>query len=315
MSGFLFAVVMAVSPAVAQELIVTLLDVGQGDSILLETPQGSIILVDAGLARSKTTSQLQSLGVDHIDLVVATHPHADHVGGMAEVLTEIPTDRFWYSGMDHDTKTWARVLAVLDAQGLKPEAVHVGHTLDLDGVVIQVIWPDEQLLRNTRSDLNANSVVLRVDYGQDCLLLTGDAEEVTEQRLVQQGLATCDVLKVAHHGSRHSTSKPFMAALQPEIALISVSHDNRYGHPGEETMTRLVESQVLIYRTDLTGIIQLRSNGNGWRVTDGLLWDAPVDPELVVIPPPPVVDEAPPPSTQEPHRGWLRRLIERHRAP
>jgi len=269
----------------AGELVVTVLDVGQGDAILLETSGGSRVLVDTGLARAQTAAQLRAFGVDHLDLVVASHPHADHVGAMGEVLTELPADRFWYSGMHHTTQAWGDVLEALEASGTEPEAVKRGDQLELDGVTLQVLWPEEPLLENTRSDLNANSVVLRVDHEDDCLLLTGDAEAITEGRLMRQGLDSCEALKVAHHGSRHSTSQGFVAAVQPELALISLGADNRYGHPGEETMARLRGQGATVYRTDLTGVIQLSSDGHGWEVTDGLPWDAPVDPALVVLGP------------------------------
>ncbi len=306
--------------ASAGELVVTLLDVGQGDAILLQTPGGSSVLFDAGLAKAHTTRQLHRFGVDELDLVVASHPHADHIGAMAEVLSTFPPEAFWYSGMDHTTQAWARVTTALDAHEIEAVAVRRGDMLQLDDVTLTVLWPGERLLRGTRSDLNSNSVVLRVDHGGDCLLLTGDAEEVTEARLLREGLETCEVLKVAHHGSRHSTSEAWLDALQPEIALISVGRDNRYDHPGAETMARLEAAEVAIYRTDLTGTVQVTSDGQGWQVTDGLPWDAPVDPDLVVVPPrepdPPPPDPAtrpdPPPEAEAScDRGWLRCRSER----
>lgn len=325
MTGSVLLGLLLASPAFAGELVVTMLDVGQGDGLLLQTPGGANILVDAGLARAQTNRQLLGFGVLHLDLVVASHPHADHIGAMGQVLTTLPPDRFWYGGMDHDTQAWAKVLAALDASGVAREAVAIGDRLVIDDVVLEVLWPGETLLSNTRSDLNANSVVLRVEHGSDCLLLTGDAEEVTEVQLLRRDLGPCQVLKVAHHGSRHSTSQAFLDAVQPEIALISVGADNRYDHPGDETMARLLEADITIYRTDLTGPVQLSSSGSGWTVTDGLPWDAPLDPEDVVVAPAPKPEpepahEAPEPEatagdpdTGQSRQGWLRRLLERHR--
>ncbi len=300
-----------VHPASAGELLVTMLDVGQGDGLLLETPGGATVLVDAGLARSRTAGQLQALGVEHLDLVVASHPHADHVGGMTEVLSAFPPDRFWFGGLHHTTQTWARVVGALETQGVELEAVYQGERLVLDEVTLEVLWPQPPALRDTRSDLIANSVVLRVEYGQDCLLLTGDAEHVTEVKLLQEGLESCELLKVAHHGSRHSTSANFLEALDPEIALISAGRDNRYGHPGEETMTRLLDADTVVYRTDLTGIIQVRSDGAGWQVTDGLPWDAPLDPADVILTTP---LEEPGPTVEDPGNGWFKRHLWRRRA-
>jgi len=324
MTGSLFSLLIWAQPALAGDLVVTLLDVGQGDAVLLETPGGATVLVDAGLAKARVSHQLRQLGVEHLDLVVASHPHADHIGGMAEVLTTWTPDLFWYSGMDHTTQAWAKVKAALQTDDIETVAVQLGDTLELDDVRIEVLWPADTLLRNTRSDLNANSVVLRVEHGQDCLLLTGDAEEVTERQLLRRGLEQCDVLKVAHHGSRHSNTESWFDAVQPEIALISVGRDNRYHHPGEETMTRLVGCEAAIFRTDLTGVIQLVSSGDGWTVRDGLPWDAPVDPALVVVPPlppepvadadPVQADTATTPVSPVARKGWLRRLLDRRRA-
>jgi competence protein ComEC len=321
MNGFLFLSLL--QPALAGELVVTLLDVGQGDAVLLETPGGATILVDAGLAKSQTPRQLKAFGVEHLDLVVASHPHADHIGGMAAVLSAYPPDLFWYSGMDHTTQAWAKVTAALDDLQIETVAVQRGDRLTYDDVTLSVLWPGERLLTGTRSDLNSNSVVLRVDHGDDCLLLTGDAEEVTEVQLLRQGLESCEVLKVAHHGSGHSTSQAWIDAVQPQIALISAGQDNRYHHPSPETMARLLNSEAVVYRTDLTGTVQLSSGGDGWEVTDGLPWDAPLDPAEVVVAVPDPVDSGEPvpagvvpaPTVEQGRKRWLRRLFERWSAP
>ena len=121
-------------------------------------------------------------------------------------------------------------------------------------------------MRNTRSDLNSNSIVIRLDHGDNCFLFTGDAEEPTENILVQKGIEQCDVLKIAHHGSNHSSTTRFLKAVAPEIALISLGEGNRYGHPGEETLRRIEATGAEIYRTDLHGTIHLQSDGKKIRV-------------------------------------------------
>jgi hypothetical protein len=174
---------------------------------------------------------------------------------------------------------------------------------------MKVIWPGTMRLEGTRSDLNSNSVVLRIENGEDCMLLTGDAEEDTERALLRHNPEPCGLLKVAHHGSRHSTSQAFLNAIQPSIALISAGADNRYGHPGEETLRKLERMDVAVYRTDLTGHVTVVSTGQGLEVIDGLPSDAPLRVPRNPAPgpvdendsvEPMIIDPMPPPPPPEP---------------
>ena len=133
-------------------------------------------------------------------------------------------------------------------------------------VKLQIIHPQNILLRNTRSDLNSNSVVIRMIHGENCFLFTGDAEEPTEDQLVRQDIGTCQVLKVAHHGSNHSSTTHFLSAVEPKIAVISLGANNRYGHPGEEAMERLERTGAEIYRTDTMGTVTITSDGKNLQV-------------------------------------------------
>ena len=246
---------------------VDVLDVGQGDSILIRTPANKAILIDASDNQAKVPALLTALGVTALDLVIATHPHADHIGGMDEVLDAFPVKNYIDSGLPHTTATYAAVMSRVEAKKIPYRTGLTGMSFNLDdGAVLEILFPTGTPLKDTRSDLNSNSVVARLTHGDDCFLFPGDAEEPTERALVAAGLAQSDVLKVPHHGSNHSSTPAFLAAVKPSIAVISVGTGNRYGHPGEETLGRLAGTGAAIYRTDLMGTVTLLSDGKKIKV-------------------------------------------------
>lgn len=266
----LLTLLLAWASAWAGTVRVDVLDIGQGDSILIRTPANKTILIDAGDGQIDVPPILAELGVTQLDLVIATHPHADHIGGMDEVLDALPVKLYTDNGLPHTTKTYDEVMKRIEDKNIPYRAAQVGQTYKLDdGATIEILFPNGTPLHDTRSDLNSNSVVARLTHGKDCFLFVGDSEEPTEQALVQAGLGQCDVLKVAHHGSRHSSTSSFLAAVKPKIALISVGTGNRYGHPGEETLDRLEGIGAKVYRTDTMGMLTVLSTGNGVTVQTG----------------------------------------------
>lgn len=242
---------------------------GQGDSILIRTPEKAI-LIDAGEGEVSVPKLLEERGITTLDLVIGTHPHADHIGGMDDVLDSVKVKNYVDNGLAHTTKTYEAVMQRIEDKQIPYRAGTVDMKFNLDdGAVLEVLFPRDTKLRDTRSDLNSNSVVTRLTHGKSCFLFTGDSEEPTEMALLDAGLTQCDVLKVAHHGSRHSTTNAFLSVVKPKIALISLGVGNRYGHPGDETLARLGAVGAEIYRTDLMGTLTVVSDKSTVRVETG----------------------------------------------
>lgn len=246
-------------------LHVWFLDVGQGDATLIRTPDGRHILVDGGPSPSALLDQLGEVlpfWARSLDLVVLTHPDADHVSGLIplfdryRVVTVVDT----VSQGERGGETW---LAAASASKASQYAAARGMRMTAGPMLLTVLGPENSAALADAG--NNGSIVLRLDYGQSSALLTGDAERDAEQAMLAAGVPLrADVLKVGHHGSDASTSSEFLAAVQPRLAVISVGAQNRFGHPSPELLARLAQVEVL--RTDERGRIELVSDGNGWRV-------------------------------------------------
>lgn len=257
------------APAWAGSVVVDVLDVGQGDAILVRT-QDKTVLIDAALKKADVVGQLRRLGVTQLDLVVTSHPHADHMGGMADVLNGFQPKLYLDNGLPHTTEAYTELMKVVEERAIPYKTAVTGTALRMGTeATFEVLFPGDKALKNTRSDLNSNSVVLLLDHGEVEFLFTGDAEEPTEQALLALGLPDVDVLKVAHHGSEHSTTPPFLRAVKPEIAVISCGIENRYGHPSADTIDRLKKAGAAVYRTDQSGQLRLISDGHTVEVLEG----------------------------------------------
>lgn len=255
--------------SLAGPLVIDVLDVGQGDAILLRAA-GKAVLVDGGPSDAGTLAQLRRLGVERLDLVVATHPHADHVGGLTEVVRALPVGLFVDNGQPHSTRTYARLMEAVEARRIRYRTARRGLRFRMgDEVTLTVLAPPRPPLRGTRSDLNANSVVLWVDHGDVDLLLLGDAEAPTEAILDLPG--EVDVLKVAHHGSAWSSTTALLARARPRYAIVSAGRDNPYGHPAAEALQRLRQAGAMVYRTDRSGHLRVISDGRDVEVLEGTL--------------------------------------------
>ncbi len=254
----------AAAPLAGAIFKVDVLDVGQGDAILLRSPTGKSVLIDAatGQTGEDALPALQALGVTSLDLVIATHPHSDHIGGMDEVLSALPAKLYIDNGLAHDTATYNKLMALIESKKIPYKAAKVGQTYNLGGgAKLTVLNPAGDPITGTRSDLNANSVVVRATFGSTCMLFMGDAEAETEERLLANKLESCDLLKAAHHGSGYASTAPFLAAVAPQVVLVSVGEGNSYGHPDPSALDRYAAAKGKVYRTDLQGALHVESDG------------------------------------------------------
>lgn len=242
---------------------------GQGDAILIESPTGKRVLVDGGppAGAGQLLLTLRRLGADSLDLVLLTHPHLDHLGGLIQVVRTLPVRLYMDSAFPYPSPAYTDLLRALRDRGVPVRRAEAGRRIELgDGATLTLLAPPQPFLMHTRSDVNANSVVARLDWRQVSALLTGDAEPETEALLLRQGAPlAAGVLKVPHHGGRFSSTTAFLRAVRPQIALISVGAGNDYGHPTAEALARLEACGARIFRTDLHGTITVRSpDGTQW---------------------------------------------------
>ena len=265
-------------PAPGGNLRIYALDVGQGDGLLIISPQGKTVLIDAGPteAGDEVVAALRNHGVKQIDLMIATHPHADHIGGMKKVFDTFRVKKILDSGQTYGTATYEKLLAEVQQNKTAYVKAVRGQTIELDsGVKFDVLNPGAKLLTEKevgegRSVQNANSVVLRLSYGSFAMLFTGDAEFETEGQMMGDGLLlSAQVLKIGHHGSRHATSGKFLEFVKPQFAIISNGADNDYGHPSQFTLDRLKKANIKTLRTDLSGEIEIFSDGKTFDARPG----------------------------------------------
>ena len=241
-------------------------DVGQGDSELIRLPGGENILIDAGTSSTEDelVGELRSLGAETLDLVVATHPHADHIGGMAAVIDAFDVRQVVMPRISESdtptTKTYENLLQSIADKGLTITPAEPGdELLSSGGAVLTVLAPNGE----DYGDLNNYSVVLRLTYGEDSFLFTGDAEEASEEEMLSLDWPlTATVLKCGHHGSETSTSPAFLDAVSPQYAVISCGVDNDYGHPDAVTLEKLEAAGAEVFRTDLQGTILASTDGS-----------------------------------------------------
>ncbi|MFU8649836.1 MBL fold metallo-hydrolase [Lysinibacillus sp. RSDA_15] len=245
------------------EMRVHFMDVGQGDSILIESPNGKTMLIDAGVkgAGQQVVSYLKELGVNKLDKVVATHPDADHIGGLIPVLHAIPIEQFYDSGKVHTSQTFEEMLMAIDEKNIPYYVPKTGDFIEFDkDVTVKVLNANEHA-----TDNNDASIVLKVVYGNVSFLLTGDAGIALEKEMMSNDV-TATVLKAGHHGSNTSSSEDFIRAVKPEVTILSYGEDNKYGHPHAEVVNRLQAIGSNIYATADLGTITVATNGVNYTV-------------------------------------------------
>lgn len=244
-----------------QNLHVTVLDVGQGDSILITTPLNQRILVDGG----PDLSLLERLGEElpffnrRIDLMILTHSDSDHLTALPEVLRRYNVKRILLNGTAHESSRYFALLDAIDASDTEVIFADAEHDLDMgEGMTLDVLWPIKLLFGEEVKKPNNASIVAKLLWNEHSILLTGDIEEVIEEQLLKRGTdLSADVLKVPHHGSKTSSSTGFLLAVDPEFALISVGAENTFGHPHPDVLARYEKLGIPVRRTDQEGGISM----------------------------------------------------------
>lgn len=272
------------------DLFIHMIDVGQGDSLFIELPNGETMLIDAGVRDAGDTviDYLHALEVTTIDYVIGTHPDADHIGGLVKVIPAFAIRNIYLPDKPHNTQLFKELLETIEHSDLEIDIGEAGVTI-VDTVIgdlplkVEIISPHPERVEGY--DNNNASIVLRITYGDKRFLFMGDAEGPVEADLLNDGIdLQADVLKVGHHGSRTSTTEAFLQAVKPSIALISAGEGNQYGHPHQEVLNRLTDRGIQIFRTDELGTVIVSSNGYAIFVNDDELSDpGPKEPVTLYI--------------------------------
>jgi beta-lactamase superfamily II metal-dependent hydrolase len=237
------------------------IDVGQGDSCLVKLPDGKRVLIDAGdtAAAEDVIRHIRGEGVKKIDYVIATHPHADHIGALSQVIKTFEIGSIYMPKASHNTRAFESLLVAISDKGLKVNTAKAGVLLfDEGNISAGFLAP----VGDDYENLNNFSAVLKITYGNVSFLFTGDAEALSEKEMIDSGQnLRSTVLKVGHHGSNTSSTTEFLKAVSPKVAVISCGEGNSYGHPSEKVLKRLQASGIEIYRTDQMGTIKIYSDG------------------------------------------------------
>lgn len=249
-------------------LSVLFINVGQADSILVTMSTGQAMLIDAGESDSADAiyEELDQRNIGRIDILIATHPHADHIGGMSKIVERYDIGTVYMSDEKSDSATYQKLIDTIEFHDIPVIEASAGEQFALGAATCTIVSPN----RENDFDANNESVVIFLDYLNTECLFTGDMEEKSEDEALAEGyFVDADILKVAHHGSSTGTSEAFLQAVSPQYAVISCGEDNSYGHPHQETLDLLDEYGLTLYRTDLVGDVLFTSDGRTIQVTTG----------------------------------------------
>ncbi len=241
------------------ELIIDYIDVGQGDSILIRQGDATM-LIDGGTSECKDEllEFLDEKNIDKFEYIVGTHTHEDHIGSLDDVVNTYDFDTFLFPNTQATTKTFENLVLALQQKNKKFTAPEIGKEYSLGEARFQILAPNN----SEYSSANNYSIVIKLTYGSNTFLFTGDAESLSEEEMLDKGFdLSADVLKIGHHGSTTSTSKDFLDAVSPKYAVISVGKDNIYNLPTKTTMEKLEQKNIPVYRTDEQGTIECISDG------------------------------------------------------
>lgn len=235
-------------------------DVGQADATLVWAPEATV-LIDAGDWRSNDVpTYLDQMGIDSIDLLVLTHPHADHIGQAEEVIKGLDVTEIWMSGWEHSSDTFDRTLEAAKASDAGYHEPKGGETQELGELAVEVLNPDESV-----SDVH-DCLALRISYRDFAAIYTGDAEAEHEADIIEQRDVSAQLLQLGHHGSRTSSTSEFLEAVDPEMAIYSAAEDSQYGHPHAEVLERLESRSIDVYGTPEVGTVLVTADDEGFEI-------------------------------------------------
>ncbi|MFC2033772.1 MBL fold metallo-hydrolase [Chloroflexota bacterium] len=246
-----------IPPISDEELKVYFIDVGQGDSILIDLAEIEI-LIDGGGKSPGVVPFLRDYVDGALEVVVATHPHADHIGGLISVLSSFEVEEIWHNGDTSTSQTFSQFMAGVNSEGAEVTVALVGDTIEVGELVLDVLHPAD-----TKGSTNSNSIVLRLTYGEIDFLFEGDAEQEAEGEMLEAGLlGDIEVLKIGHHCSKTASSVAFINLIRPEIAVYMAKEGNSYGHPHQEALDTLGAVGAGVYGTDVHGNVVITTDGN-----------------------------------------------------
>jgi len=248
-------------------LEVDFLDVGQGDAIFIQAPNGNQILLDSGPNKKVLTelSKVMPFYDRSLDMIIESHPDNDHIAGFVDVLKKYNVSAVVESGVETNTPVYQGLKNIIKEKNIQKILAKRGMRINLgDGIYLDILLP---IVNNPNFSPHDGMVVLKLNYGQNSFMLTGDMENKMEKYLISiDDNLTSDVLKIGHHGSKTSTSETFLGYVNPEYAVISVGQDNKYGHPNQEILDRLNQFGIPIFRTDEKGTIKIASDGESLHI-------------------------------------------------
>ena len=254
----------------AGQLTIKVLDVGQADAILVQTAKETV-LIDTGDVgtKAKLVSYIKKAGIKSLDKVIITHAHADHLGGMTEVLENIPVKQIYDSAFPATTAMYRNYLSAVKQKKIPFARLQAGDTVELgEGISLKILAPEKTFIKGSDSDVNNSSIVAKLTYGTFSMLLTGDAEAESEALMLKRfgSELKSQVLKSPHHGSSSSSTAAFLKAVGPQEVVISVGANNDYHHPHPSVMKRYQNAKMKIYRTDQDGTITITSDGKTYQI-------------------------------------------------